>query len=78
MFVCRSISGLVEVANKQRQPRTQNAIILHVRNALQGIQYATYTSLDRTQVDTIQSFVVRIDNMLRELFSILGETPQGK
>jgi hypothetical protein len=47
-------------------------------NALQAIQYAAYTSSVRTQVDTIQSSVVRIDNILRELFSILGEAPQGK
>jgi hypothetical protein len=50
----------------------------HVRNALQAIQYAAYTSSDRTQVETIQSSVVRIDNILRELFPILGEASRAK
>ena len=49
----------------------------HVRNALQAIQYAAYTSSDRTQMNTILASIERIDNILRELFPILGNNRKG-
>ena len=43
----------------------------HVRNALETIQYAAYTSSDRKNLEITTSAVDRIDNILKELYPVL-------
>jgi hypothetical protein len=57
-----------------REVTTITELNHNVRNALQAIQYATHLSPDRTQIEIVTSAVERIDNILRELFPVLGET----
>lgn len=45
----------------------------HIRNALQVIQYAAYSSKDRTQLEAIDQSIERIDAILKELAPVLGE-----
>jgi hypothetical protein len=50
----------------------------NIRNALQAIQYAKYASSDQEQVEIVTSAVERIDNILKELFPVLGESPKQR
>jgi len=46
----------------------------HVRNALQAIQYAAYSSSDQSQLQVINESIDRIERILREQFPALAET----
>lgn len=43
----------------------------HVRNALEAIQYAAYTSTDKSNLALVNASVDRIDNILHDLYPAL-------
>lgn len=55
-----------------RDLRTVEELNHNVRNALETIQYAAYTSTDRRNMDVTMSAVDRIDKILRELYPVLS------
>ncbi len=58
--------------------KTVSELNHHVRNALQAIQYAAYTSRDLENVGIITGAVERIDHILRELYPVLdGSDDRG-
>lgn len=55
-----------------REIRTIAELNHRIRNALEIIQYAAYTSTDHAQLGLITQAIERIDNILRELYPVLG------
>jgi hypothetical protein len=55
-----------------RDLRTVEELNHNVRNALETIQYAAYTSSDRRNMDITMNAVDRIDRILRELYPVLS------
>ena len=45
----------------------------HVRNALQAIQYAAYSSSDQSQLKVINEAIDRIERIMREQFPVLDQ-----
>lgn len=50
----------------------------HIRNALCAIQYAAYSSQDKSKLDVINSAIERIDGILHDLYPAIGVKDQTR
>jgi hypothetical protein len=59
-----------------RDMKTVSELNHHIRNSLEAIQYAAYTSSDKTNLKVVNESVAKIDQILRDLFPHL-KIPKG-